>query len=229
MFANRSPEFTRAFKLSVPVFFAYFPIGIVFAILFAHLGFSRPLGPVMSALVYGGSVQFVALSMMVNHAGFFAIIFATVFIALRNSFYGLSLLDRFQTHWALKFFLIFGLVDATYAALMTSPPREGENDIKFCFLLTFFIYLSWVMGTLVGAIISPWVPMFSGASFILPAFFMVLVVEYFLVSRSFLAIIAPIIAAIAAFFIMPKNYLLVAIVLSVLFILFIHNKVRNKQ
>ncbi len=226
---NRSSEFTRAFKLTIPIFFAYFPLGIVFGILFAHLGFARPLGPVMSAVVYGGSVQFVALSMMVNHSGFLAIIFAALFIALRNSFYGLSLLERFQTHWAIKIFLIYGLVDATYASLMASPPREGENDIKFCCFLTLFVYLSWVLGTVAGAILSYWLPPFSGASFILPAFFMVLVIEYFLVSRSLLSITVPVIAAIIAYLIMPKNYLLIAIVLSVLFILFVHNKVRGKK
>ncbi len=225
---NRGPEFARAYKLTIPIFFAYFPLGIVFGIIFAHLGFARALGPVMSAVVYGGSVQFVALSMMVNHSGFLAIIFAALFISLRNSFYGLSLLERFQTHWALKFFLIYGLVDATYATLMANPPREDENDIKFCVFLTLFVYLSWVLGTLAGAILSYWLPPFAGASFILPAFFMVLVVEYFLVSRSILAIVAPVIAAIVAYLIMPKSYLLIAIVLSVLFILLIHNKVRKK-
>ncbi len=209
-------ELSVAFKLSLPTLFAYFPLGMVFGILFAHSGFNRFLGPLMSAVLYSGSVQFVALSMMTKHAGIIPIVAATVFIAIRNSFYGLNLLPRFNQRGLLRAFLIFTLVDATYAILMTHPPDKNLNDSKFCFLLSFLIFGYWVGGTVVGAIFATWLPPVHGLAFILPSFFMVLVVEFFIAKRQWHAIIAPILSAIIAYIILPNQYLLLAIIFSMI-------------
>lgn len=224
MLLKNQPELAKAVKLSLPVIFAYFPLGMVFGVLFTNAGFAWYLAPLMSVFVYGGSVQFIALSMMEDHSGVFAILFATLFVAVRNSFYGLSLLERFKTRWLLKAFFIFGLVDATYAILMTHPAKKNQDDIKFCFYLTLVIYLSWTLGTFVGALFSNYLPHFSGLSFILPCFFLVLVVEYYLSTKSLQSIIAPIIFAAIAYYMMPNNYLFMAIVLSIFYIILVQSR-----
>ena len=205
----------HSFILSLPVFFAYFPLGIVFGVLFTHSGFSWYFAPIMSAVVYGGSVQFVALSMMTNTASVWAIIAATVFIAFRNSFYGLNLLDRFKTNWLIKSLLIFMLVDATYALLVLNPPKDGENDLRFCFWVSLFLYVYWVAGTLVGSIFAQWIPPFKALSFILPAFFMVLAVDYFIAKRRWDIILMPIVCSVVAYLLFPKEYFLLAIIFSI--------------
>ena len=88
------------------------------------------------------------------------------------------------------------LVDATYMILASNPPKAGMNDIKFCLWLAFFIYLYWVIGTIVGAICAGWIPSFPALSFILPAFFMVLVVDYFIAKRNWHTIVVPVICTI---------------------------------
>lgn len=224
-----SLESKRAFKLSLPILFAYGPLGIVYGVLFAHSDFSWWLAPVTSAVVFAGAVQFVALSMMADHAGVFTIVLATIFIAFRNSFYGLNLLERFKTNWLTKNLLIFMLVDATYVILMSNPAEDNQDDVKFCFLLSFYIYLYWVIGTLIGAIFSKWIPDFSAIAFILPAFFGVLVIEYFIAKRRLHTLIAPICAAIIAYLIYPKQFLLIAILLSLGVILGIHYMSEKKH
>lgn len=214
-------EFRQAITLALPTVFAYFPLGAVFGVLFVQSGFDSWLAPLMSITAFGGAAQFVALSMMNDHSTFTAISFASLFVVLRNSFYGLSLLRRFETHWLLKSYLIFNLVDATYAILTTHNPKEGQNDIKFCFYLSSIIYASWVGGTIFGTLFAPWLPKFSGMDFILPCFFLVLVIEYYMATRSLASIILPSIAAIIAYMIKPEYFLFIAIVLSILSIFFI--------
>ena len=221
-------ELQMAFKLSLPTLFAYVPLGIVFGLVFAHSGFAWYLAPLMSLMVFGGSVQFVALSMMTEGANVLAIVIATVFIAFRNSFYGLSLLQRYCQRGLLKFLMIFTLVDATYAILMANPPDGKMDDSRFCVWLSVLVYSYWVFGTLLGAVFSNWVPSFPGLSFILPCFFMVLALEYFLAKRDLFAIITPLVSVIIAYIIFPTQYLLVAILFCVLFILMI-NTVRQKK
>ena len=206
----KSNEATIALRETLPTVFAYSPLGIVFGVLFTHADFTWYLAPIMSAVVYAGAVQFVALSMMIDHAGIFAILVASLFIGLRNSFYGLSLIERFQPFNRLtRFFLIFGLVDATYAILATRPIHK--NDARFCFYITLFPYLGWVGGTFVGAYFADFIPDLKGMEFILTSFFMVLVIEYFLTNKKIDALLVPIIAAFLAYWITPQYYLLLAI------------------
>ena len=68
-------------------------------------------------LVYGGSVQSVVLSMMTKQAAIYKIMLATIFIAFRNSFYGLNFLSRFKTNVFYKSILAFMLVGAAYVIL----------------------------------------------------------------------------------------------------------------
>lgn len=223
-FFTKHPELTKAANLSLPTFFAYFPLGVVFGLLFVHLNFPWYLAPIMSTVCYGASVQFVSLGMITTHSAIIAILVTTVFVALRNSFYGLSLLERFKAPLLLKCFLIFAVADATYATMMLNPPDPKLNDKKFCLYLSLFNYLYWVIGTFLGAAFAGWMPNFSGFSFILPCFFMVLVIENFLVLRSVVPLIMPVVFSVIAYLIFPKDYFLLAVLASVIFIAVVHHK-----
>ena len=214
-----STELKQAFKLSLPTLFAYFPLGIVFSVLWLKAGFSGYWAPIMSIMAFAGAVQFVALSMMQEHASVVAIVLAASFIASRNLFYGLSLIERFKTKpKLLKAFLIFGLVDATYGMLTVNQEKEGRDDTAFCFYVTLFPYVYWVSGTCLGLALFSSMPEIKGLDFMLTSFFMILVVDYYLVSRDKLSVIMPIVFACFSFLIFPKQYLLVSIICSVLFI-----------
>ena len=214
-----SPELKQAFKLSIPSLFAYLPLGLIFTILWLKAGFSGYWAPAMSVFSYAGSVQFVALSMMQEHASIFAILLATSFIASRNLFYGVSFIQRFKTKPKLmRAFLIFGLVDATYAVLITNPEKAGRNDTTFCFYVTLFPYIYWVLGTCMGLGLYSSMPDIQGLDFMLTSFFMILVVDYYLVSRDKLSLLMPVVFACISFWIFPKQYLLVSILASSFFI-----------
>lgn len=222
-----SPEFKQALYVTNPTFFAYFPLGIVFGVLFTHADFPWYLAPLMSALLYAGAVQFVALSMMISHSSIAAIVLATLFVALRNSFYGLSVSERFKKAPALtRAFLIFGLVDASYAIFTSRPPRENENDTKFCFYTTLLLYLYWVIGTLVGALFADVIPEVKGLDFILTGFFFLIAIEYYLVNKAIDALWVPLLTSFIAYWLFPQYYLLIAILLCT-FYLYLKIKVRN--
>lgn len=206
----------RSLVLSMPALAVYFPLGLVFGVVFTQQGFDWFYAPIMSVLVYAGAVQFVTLSMMSEHASILAILMTTVFVALRNSFYGLSLLERFKSHWLTKSFLIFGLVDATYAILLSY--KHPENDLKFCMLVSFFVYCYWVLGTFVGALFADQLPRIAGLDFILTCFFMALVIDYFMIHKRLKPIIIPVLTSAIAYFLLPQYYLLIAISLCVVYL-----------
>jgi len=203
-----------AAKLSLPVIFAYFPLGIVFSLVFYQLGFHWYFAPIMSFFVYSGAMQFVAIGILAAHGSYLSMIFATFFIAFRNSFYGLSFLKRFQVHWLKKAYLIFTLVDANYAIMMTHELSDKKSDEKFCLFLSFLVQVYWVSGSIVGAIFSQWLPNISGLEFVLACFFTVLVVEQYLKLRSFKPFLFTLGAGIAGYLLSEKNMLIIGICLS---------------
>jgi len=207
----------QALLITAPTLLAYFPLGVIYGVLFTHADYPWYIAPLMSATIYAGAVQFVALSMMIEQASLIAILMATVFIAMRNSFYGLSVIERFKPAPLLKrFFLIFGLVDATYAIFSVKP--QQEDDIDFCFYITLFPYLSWVIGTFLGAYFANWMPDIKGLDFILTSFFAILVIEYYLLNKKIDAILIPIILAFGSYWLIPQYYLLLAILGSALYL-----------
>lgn len=227
-----STELQHAFKLSIPTLFAYFPLGMVFTILWLKAGFPAFWAPMMSVFAYAGAAQFVALSMMQEQASLLAIIIAVSFIAFRNVFYGLSLIERFKNKPLLiKVFLIFGLVDATYGILMSNPENPEHNDTSFCLYASLFPYLYWVSGTILGLFVYNSMPEIKGLDFMLTSFFMILCIDYYLVSRDKLSLFMPIIFAVIGFIILPHQYLLASIIFSLIFVHMIEtrNHKENKQ
>jgi len=206
----------RALVLSIPALAVYIPLGLAFGLVFTNQGYDWFYAPLMSAFIYAGAVQFVALSMLTENAGLFAILITTLFIASRNSFYGLSLLERFSSPWYKKIFLVFGLVDATYAILLAY--KHPTEDLKFCLLVTFFVYVYWVFGTFLGAIFADLLPKINGLDFILTSFFTALVINYFMIHRQLRPIIVPIVTSIIAYKIFPQYYLLIAITMCVIYL-----------
>lgn len=202
-----------AWKLSFPVLISYFSLGAIFAVLFNHLHEPWYFAPLISLIVYAGAVQFIAIGIMATFQSYWILILSTFFVAFRNSFYGLSLLDRFRYKPLFKLYMIFTLVDANYAIMTSHPPYDNpQQDKHFCFYLAFFMQASWVIGTFIGALFSKHLLKIEGLEFILIAYFAILVFENYLKNKSFEPATIGLIAAIIAYFIVPfKMMLLVAI------------------
>lgn len=169
--------FLTALRDSVATFFAYFPLGIVFGILFVdHLALPWVLAPIMSLVTYAGAIQFVALGIFIAHGSILGLFITSLFVAFRNSFYGLSVLHRYEkvSFWPRQY-LIFGLVDATYS--IVQHHGERKNEIPYLFHLNWLIHFYWVSGTCIGAFFGKHVFQIPGLEFSLTALFTVFFIE----------------------------------------------------
>ncbi|MCB1074883.1 MAG: AzlC family ABC transporter permease [Simkania sp.] len=169
--------FLTALKDSVATFFAYFPLGIVFGILFVtELSLPWYLAPLMSLLVLAGAIQFVAIGIFAAHGSILGFFITSLFVALRNSFYGLSVLHRYEkvSFWPRQY-LIFGLVDAPYS--IVQHHGERKNEIPYLFHLTWVIHFYWVSGTFIGAYFGKGFFQIPGLEFSLTALFTVFFIE----------------------------------------------------
>ena len=115
-----------AFHATIPVLIGYLAIGIAFGLMLEAIGYNFIWAFFMSLTIYAGSGQYLGVSLLQFGAALSQVAFMTLLLNFRHIFYGLSLLEKFQTiHGLRKFYLIFALTDETYA-LLTSVRVPGS-------------------------------------------------------------------------------------------------------
>lgn len=169
-----------AFQTTLPVMFGYVPLGIAFGFLFTQEGYLWLYAVLMSAAIYSGATQFLAVGLFVNHASLFEIAVTTLLLNLRHSFFGLSLIRKFSNTSPAKPYLIFALTDETYALLTAMDEPEQQSKTRYYFSIALFNHLYWITGTVIGALIGQaFRTNLKGMEFALTALFVVLTIEQY--------------------------------------------------
>lgn len=144
-----SSLFCKAFFDSLPVSIAYIPLSLVWGVLWEQASLPPIWGVIFSVFVFAGAVQFIALSLFLAGAPLWEILASVIPVAARNSFYTLALLEKLPPKRMHRIYLTFGLVDATFALLISKPDSEIRHP-WYSVPLTLFIQLYWSLGTIIG-------------------------------------------------------------------------------
>lgn len=211
----------NAFKATMPVLFGYIPMGMAFGILFNELGVHWIYATLMATFVYAGAAQFMAVGLLANHAGFMEVAITTLLLNSRHLFYGISLINKFKTHWLRKFYLIFGLTDETYSLLTGTRVPEDQEQTDLYLLISALNHSYWVVGSTLGAILGANLSFnTAGLDFTLPALFTVLAIEqYKSVRESWPFAMAGSVAFLSIWLFTRDNMLLMSILLSIIVLL----------
>ncbi len=113
-------------------------------------GFS-PLFTMMSLLVFGGSVQIVAVELMTATFAPLHSFVITFVLCARHIFYGISMLEKYRNLGIKKLYMIFGMVDETFSINYSATPPSDVDKGWFMFFVTAFNHIYWVIGSTVGA------------------------------------------------------------------------------
>lgn len=213
-------SFKEAFKLSIPVFFGYIPLGMAFGVLFAtQLDFDWWYAPLMSLFIYAGAAQMLAVSLLATTMDIFSVFIAIFVINSRHIFYGMSLLEAFAGSGWRKVYLIFALTDETYS-LLTSRNRTSNKakEIQTDFYISLLNQFYWILGSGLGAYLTQELPFNSnGIEFALIALFVVLTLEQYKLLQAKFAIYAGALASLISLLFFPSEHQLVlAIILVIL-------------
>ena len=167
-----------AFPATVPVMTGYFCLGFAYGLLMVSQGFS-PLWPVlMSLVVYGGSIQFLAVSLLLSAFAPVAAFFLSFMVNARHIFYGLSMLESYRGTGAARLPLVALLTDETFSVVSSTLPPEGVSRRDYCLWVSLLDYSYWVGATAVGALFGNFLRFnTAGMDFALTALFVVLFLE----------------------------------------------------
>lgn len=171
-------EFFEGFKSALPVVLGYLPIGFTFGLLGMEAGLTQLETVLMSCLVYAGSAQFIAVSMLSLGATPWAIIFTTFFVNFRHFLMSTALLPHFKNFSnGLVPLLAYGITDETFV-VASAHYSEHQSSQWHLLGLNLTSHLAWVIFTWLGASTGKLItsPSDWGLDFALPALFIALLI-----------------------------------------------------
>ena len=170
--------FHAALPRTLPVLAGYLVLGVAFGLLLNSIGLGVFWAAAMSILVYAGSAQFLAVSLIGASASLPQVALLTFLLNFRHFFYGLSMVSRYQGVGKRKLYLAFALSDETYAILAGALPPAQVDPADYYFAVSLLDQCYWVAGSLIGATVGQLITFdTTGVDFAMTALFVVLAVE----------------------------------------------------
>ncbi len=149
--------FTRAGALSgarqcLPLSASIFLVGMVFGVLARHAGLTLLETLSMSAIVFAGASQFIAVGLWAFPIPIAAIVLTTLVVNLRHILLSAALRPWFRELSHLRVYgSLFFMVDESWALTMRQV-QEGARDRAFLIGAGSLLYLSWFAATATGYI-----------------------------------------------------------------------------
>lgn len=163
----------------------YVFLGFGFGILMQQNGFGVLWAGAMSLLIYAGSMQYVAIPLLVSGASLLTAALTAFVVNARHLFYGISMVDTYKGIGKKKPYLIFGLTDETYSLVSQLQLPEGVSRNGYCFWVTLLDHIYWVSGTILGSLTGTLLPInYEGVDFALTALFVTIFVEQWLSTKN---------------------------------------------
>jgi 4-azaleucine resistance transporter AzlC len=142
----------RGARRTLPVGLSAVAFGLLFGVLSRQAGLSLVEASLMSALVFAGSSQLVAVNMWASPIPVIAIVATTFLINLRHVLMGLTLQPLYSRLPGPKAYgSLFFLTDESWA-LATIESREGRGDGAFLLGSGLLLFVCWAGATAVGRI-----------------------------------------------------------------------------
>jgi predicted branched-subunit amino acid permease len=176
-----SHAFWKGVRISIPVVVAAGPFSMLFGALAVNNGFSVFEAFLMSATVFGGASQMVGIELFGHHVAPWLIVLSIFAVNFRHVLYSAAI-GRSLTHWSFgrQMIAYFLLTDPQYA--FAESEAQSGRKVGFAWYMgaALSVYVSWVVLTVAGALAGNLIPDTDalGVEFILPIYFLGLVMEF---------------------------------------------------
>jgi 4-azaleucine resistance transporter AzlC len=206
---RRAPHLRDAARDAGVIWLGLFALGVGFGVVVTSHGLPWWLAPVISGLMFAGSVEFILVGMLAVSAPIAAIALTTFLINSRHLFCGLSFpLHRVRGRLA-KVYSVFALCDEAYALTTSKDPDTlASRRILWTQL---GLHGSWAVGALVGGLVgATLLSGLEGLDFILTALFVVLTIDAYRATPDKSTLALAVGASAVAYLVAPGSMLLVA-------------------
>ena len=173
--------FFAAFPNTIPILAGFLFLGMTYGIYMNVSGFSFWYPCLMSLTIFAGSVEFVAVNLLLGAFHPIQALAMTLMLNARHLFYGISMLDRCRGLGLKKIYLIFGMCDETFSINYTAEIPPDVDRGWFMFFVTLLNHLYWFAGATLGGIFGSFITFNTeGLDFVMTAMFVVIFLEQWL-------------------------------------------------
>lgn len=163
----------------------------------------------MAAAVYAGSVEFLVVGLLLSTFNPLYAFVLTLFVNGRHIFYGISMIGKYQSKGWKKFFLVSGLSDEAFSLNYIAKARDGICQDLYMLWVTIQLYLSWVVGSLLGGFIgSTGFSEIKGVGFVMPALFIVIFINQWQKENSHVSSLIGIAVSVSCLLLFGETYFL---------------------
>jgi len=199
-----------------PICLGYLAIGLAFGVIAQKAGLTPVEIGLMSLLVYAGSAQFIAVSMLSAGAGLVPIVLTTFMVNLRHLLMSSSLATFMRNLGTGRLSLFaYGVTDESFA-LNSAGFRGGQWDWRRALVLNHTTNLTWIASTVAGGFGGQFIPAGAfGIDYALIAMFLCLLI-FQLRGRLYVvvAILAGLLAVALSLLIPGNSYIVIASVIA---------------
>ncbi len=160
---------------ALPAVLGYVPIGFAYGVVGTAAGIPLWAVVAMSVLVYAGSAQFIAVSLISQGASVAVLVVTTFLVNVRHLLYSLALSPRLERMSRRRLAWVAAeLTDESFVmAARTSTSRDTRLSFSFMVGLNGVLQIVWIMSSAVGGVLGGFVgdPLALGLDYALIAMF----------------------------------------------------------
>jgi 4-azaleucine resistance transporter AzlC len=154
-------EFLAGVRDTIPLLLGAFPFGLIYGTVAVTSGVSLAAAMAMSAFVFAGSAQFIAVGLVAAQTPVAVIILTTFIVNLRHMLYSATLLPYLKNlpqTWRIP--LAFWLTDETFAVAVHRFQAKDSSACKHWYQLgsSLAMYLNWQLWCFLGMVLGNRMP-----------------------------------------------------------------------
>ncbi|WP_274628353.1 AzlC family ABC transporter permease [Arvimicrobium flavum] len=178
---SRASEFLEGVRMGMPVVIASAPFALLFGAVAVDNGFTVAEVVIMSAAIFGGASQMVGIELFGQHIAPWLVVLSIFAVNFRHVLYSATI-GRHLTHWPLgqQAIAYFLLTDPQFAE--TERKAETGRPVSFVWYMGMglVMYVNWTVQSGLGALFGRLIPdtRALGIDFLLPIYFLGLVMSF---------------------------------------------------
>lgn len=206
-----------AFPYTIPIFAGFWFLALAYGIYMNVSGFSFWYPMAMSAIIYGGSLEFVAVSMLLSPFAPVQTFLMTLMIQARHLFYGISMLDKYKHLGEKKLYIIYAMCDETFSVNYTAKIPDGVDRGWFYFFVSLLNQIYWVSGATIGGLLGSLIHFdTTGLDFVMTAMFVVIFMEQWMKEKHHFSELIGLIAAVGCLLIFGADNFMIPTMICIL-------------
>ena len=188
-------------------------------------GFSFIYPMLPSLTVFGGSLEFVTVTMLLSTYAPLQALLMALMIQARHLFYGISMLEKYKGTGAKKLYLIFGLCDETFSINYSADIPDDVDKGWFMFFVTLLNHIYWVVGATAGGLLGSLITFnTTGIDFVMTAMFVVIFIDQWMKEKSHISSLIGVVLSAACLVIFGSDYFMIPTMACIIFSLVLIRK-----